>query len=179
MVCTKLIKLVDMVILETDRLRIEEMTLNDGVFIQELMNTKGWLEFIGDRNIDSLKKAEDYITDKFIWAYKNWGYGPYKIVRKECNTSIGIVTLVKRDYLEFLDIGFAVLPKYEGKGFIKEASLAILNYAQTKLDQKKVFAFTEVDNVRSIRLLKSIGLIQDGFILPDGEEEELLFFATK
>ena len=106
-----------MVILETDRLSIEEMTIQDGIFIKELMNTTGWLKFIGDRKIDTLQKAEAYITDKFIWSYQNRGYGPYKIVLKKNNVAVGIVTLIKRDYLEFLDIGFAILPRFEGKGY--------------------------------------------------------------
>jgi hypothetical protein len=55
-----------MTILKTERLSIVEMSLKYASFIQELMNTKGWLEFIGDRNIDSVKKAEGYIKDKFI-----------------------------------------------------------------------------------------------------------------
>ena len=62
---------------------------------------------------------------------------------------------------------------------MKEASLAVLNYAQTKLNQSKVFAFTEGDNVRSIKLLNSIGMEQDGMITPDGEDDELLLFTTK
>jgi RimJ/RimL family protein N-acetyltransferase len=168
-----------MIILETDRLTIEEITLQDGQFIVELMNTKGWLEFIGDREIDSLQKAHAYIKDKFIWAYKEWGYGPYKIVLKESQTPIGILTFVKRDYLEFLDIGFAVLPKFEGKGYMKEASLSGLNYALSELNQQNVFAFTEVNNVRSIKLLESIGLVQDGMITPERDTEELLFYTTK
>lgn len=164
--------------IETNRLLIEEIYLSDATFIKELMNTKGWLQFIGDRNIKAVSDAEDYIQNKFIWAYKNWGYGPYKVSLKEDLTPIGICTLVKRDYLEFLDIGFAVLPEYEGKGYMFESTKTMLDYALSELNQDKVFAFTELDNERSISLLKRLGLKEQGFIVPDGEEEELYLLST-
>ena len=118
------------------------------------------------------------LINLFIWAYDNWGYGPYKVVLKETDQPIGICTMVKRDYLEFLDIGFAVLPEYEGKGYMFESSKEILNYALNNLKQSKVFAFTEIDNVKSINLLNRLGLSEKGFIIPDGEEEELYLFST-
>ncbi len=164
--------------IETSRLVIEEIDLSDAEFIKELMNTKGWLQFIGDRGIKTVKDAENYITEKFIWAYNNWGYGPYKVFLKGNKSPIGICTLVKRDYLEFLDIGFAVLPQFEGAGYMFESTKTMLNYALTDLKQDKVFAFTELDNVRSINLLNRLGLSEKGFITPDGEEEQLYLFST-
>ena len=80
--------------------------------------------------------------------------------------------------MEFLDIGFAVLPEYEGKGYMFESTKTMLDYALSELNQDKVFAFTELDNERSISLLKRLGLKEQGFIVPDGEEEELYLFST-
>lgn len=164
--------------IETSRLVIEEIDLFDAEFIKELMNTKGWLQFIGDRGIKTVKDAENYITEKFIWAYNNWGYGPYKVSLKDDLTPIGMCTLVKRDYLEFLDIGFAALPEYEGKGYMFESTKTMLDYALSDLNQDKVFAFTELDNVKSIGLLKRLGLKEQGYIVPEGEDEELYLFST-
>jgi RimJ/RimL family protein N-acetyltransferase len=164
--------------IETNRLVIEEINLDDAQFIYDLMNTKGWLRFIGNRNINSITEAQNYISNKFIWAYNNWGYGPYKVSLKNQKISIGICTLVKRNYLENLDIGFAVLPEFEGKGYMYESTKAMLDYALKELKQEKVFAFTEIDNKRSISLLKKLGLKDNGFIVPEGEEEELSLFCT-
>ncbi len=54
----------------------------------------------------------------------------------------------------------------------------VLTYAFEELNQDKVFAFTEVENERSISLLKRLGLKEKGFIIPDGEDEELYLFST-
>ena len=40
----------------TERLSLERLSDNDADFILELVNTAGWLKFIGDRNV---KTKED------------------------------------------------------------------------------------------------------------------------
>ena len=45
----------------------------------------------------------------------------------------------------------------------------MLDYDLSELKQDKVFGFTDLGNVRSINLLKRLGLEEQGFILPDGE----------
>jgi hypothetical protein len=48
-------------LLTTDRLLIEPLTVNDNNFILELVNTNGWIEFIGNRNVTSHIEATAYI----------------------------------------------------------------------------------------------------------------------
>ena len=45
----------------TDRLILNELQANDHAFIFELVNSPGWLEFIGDRNIRTPEDAIAYI----------------------------------------------------------------------------------------------------------------------
>lgn len=45
----------------TDRLLLENITLNDNKFIFELVNSNGWLKFIGNRNVNSTIEATAYI----------------------------------------------------------------------------------------------------------------------
>ena len=66
--------------------------------------------------------------------------------------------LVKRNTLSHFDLGFAVLPAYEGKGYTYEASKAILQYTESELHLKTVVAFTTVENTKSQNLLLKLGL---------------------
>ena len=57
---------------ETERLTIRPLIVQDAEFIVELLNTEGWIEFIGDRNVKDVKSAKDYINkilsnDKFYY----------------------------------------------------------------------------------------------------------------
>ena len=51
--------------LETERLLIRPIEIGDANFMLQLMNTEGWLKYIGDRNVRSINQAIEYIQ-KFI-----------------------------------------------------------------------------------------------------------------
>ncbi len=102
----------------SDRLKLSLITTDDHAFLQELVNTDGWIKFIGDRNIHSTEDANNYIN-KLISTNENF----YWVVRIIENLkSIGVITLVKRNYLDHYDLGFAFLPSGQGKGYAQEAA---------------------------------------------------------
>src|SRR4051794_25146970 len=102
----------------TSRLMIKPLTLEDNNFIFELVNTKGWLKFIGKRNITSLHESSAYIQR--ILENENIFYWVVKL--RDNQHSIGIITYIKRTYLDHHDIGFAFLPKFCNKGYAYEAT---------------------------------------------------------
>ncbi|RYY82949.1 MAG: N-acetyltransferase, partial [Chitinophagaceae bacterium] len=142
----------------------------DSDFIQELVNTPGWLRFIGDRNVQTEADAVRYIQ-KMI-------EGPdatiHVIRLREGNIPIGITTLIRRAYLEAPDIGFALLPDYEGIGYSREASAAVIDALSSSGALQEVLAMTLPDNERSIRLLERLDLTLDRRETID--DEELLIF---
>jgi RimJ/RimL family protein N-acetyltransferase len=165
-------------ILETERLRLRKFNIKDGEFVFTLLNSPGWIKFIGDRNIKSLAEAEYYITNSLISSYDRFGFGPYLVEIKDSGVCIGMCSLIKRDELEDVDIGFAFLDDYSGKGYAFEASSATLNYALHDLRIKKIVAITEPGNDRSIHLLKKLGLYEEKKVKFASEEEELLLFSS-
>ncbi|WP_341216281.1 GNAT family N-acetyltransferase [uncultured Wocania sp.] len=167
-----------MIIVETERLIISKVTLKDAPFFLELMNTPHWLKYIGDRNIRSVKDAEEAIKNSHLKSYKDNGFGFYKVLLKaENNKTIGTAGLIKRDELDDVDIGFGFLPEYEGKGFGFEVSVEIMKLAKSEFKLKKVVAITNPDNHNSIKLLEKLGLVFEKRINPFEEDKELLLFA--
>lgn len=164
---------------QTERLHIRKIDIKDAPFVFELLNSPGWLQYIGDRGVSDLKKAEAYIEERYFPSYKN-GLGNFIVVHKDFGKPIGSCGLYKRDNLEYPDIGFAFLPEYLGKGYGYEAASAMLEYALTDLKLEKVLGFTVDYNVASIKLLEKLGLKNVGtFQLEDDDEELLLFQITK
>ena len=47
--------------IETKRLKLRPISLKDAEFIIDLTNSKGWLNFIGNRNISTKEDAVNYI----------------------------------------------------------------------------------------------------------------------
>lgn len=164
-----------MIVLETERLRLEEGSLNDQVFIFNLLNSPNWIQFIGDRGIKSLTDAENYINNTLIKSYKEVGFGLYKVILKQDNSPIGLCGLLQRDYLDHPDIGYAILPKYEGKGYTSEAAKAMLDYGKNRLGFKTILAITNSKNSASQHLLHKIGLNRKYNEKYTQESDDLLF----
>ena len=135
----------------TDRLHISPVELDDTDFMLNLLNSPGFIRFIGDRQVRTVEEAEAYIAnlindpDITYWVIRN----------KETKDSFGVVTWVKRDYLPAPDLGYALLPEFEGKGYAFEASQTWLTYQ--KRDHASVLAICQADNASSIKLLLKLG----------------------
>lgn len=138
----------------TRRLLIEPLSLSDNHFILELVNTDEWIKFIGNRNITSSADATAYIQK--IIDNRSIVYWVVKL--NDGHTKIGIVTFIKRDYLEHHDIGFAFLPKYFNQGYAYEATATVLNKVTNIYKLSTILATTVPDNIGSIKLLEKLGL---------------------
>lgn len=145
------------IILETGRLVLREFNLDDAPFILKLVNSPSWLEFIGDRNIHTIEDAKNYLISGPMDSYKKNGFGLSAVLLKD-NTLIGMCGLVNRETLDDIDIGFALLPEYFGKGYAYEIAAATMHHAEGVLNIDKVVAITDADNASSIKLLNKLGL---------------------
>jgi RimJ/RimL family protein N-acetyltransferase len=137
----------------TSRLILNMLSLEDHDFVLRLVNSEGWIEFIGDRNVHTKEDAIAYINR--IISTQNLFYWVVRI--KEENTSIGIISFLKRAYLEHFDIGFAFLPEFTNNGFAYEASKEVLSVVNKMTEYSSVLATTIPQNVNSIKLLNKLG----------------------
>lgn len=138
----------------TSRLHLRKLTPVDAPFILELVNTAGWLKFIGDRNIHSLEDALNYIER--INSNPNIKYRV--TVLNDTGNAIGLVTFIKREYLDHPDIGFAFLPAFGKQGYATEASQVVLNDLLQQGIYTTILATTIPGNSASVHLLKKLGL---------------------
>lgn len=166
-----------MKILETERLTLRLQTTDDADFILELMNDPSWLQFIGDRGLRTVEDAREYIMNGPIRMYEQFGFCLYLVERNEDQSPVGICGLVKRDSLEDVDIGFAFLPTYWGKGYAYEAASAVLAYGLDTLGLKRIVAITSQDNYASAKLLEKVGLKFERLVQLSNDEEELRLFS--
>lgn len=167
-----------MKVLETDRMVLRWLTLEDGEFIYELLNEPAWKRFIGDRHIDSLGAALLYIESGPMASYREHGFGLFGMEDKAGGALVGLCGLLKRDYLDDVDLGFAVLSRFEGQGLAYEAASATLKYAREKLGLQRVVAIVSLDNERSARLLERLGLHYVSMVSSSDDAEELRLFAV-
>ena len=165
--------------LETERLLLREFTTDDTAFILELVNSAGWLQYIGDRNIKSVEQAKAYLENGPIKSYRENGFGLCLVERKDDAKAIGMCGLLKREYLDTPDMGFAFLPEFNGNGYAYEIANATVEYAKNKLKISTVSAIAMANNEKSIRLLEKMGFsFKKTIFLPTGKEELQLYIHS-
>lgn len=161
---------------ETERLLLNHTTERDAEFIFELLNTPKWIQFIGNRNIQTLADAEKYIQIKMTPQFERLGFSNFTITRKSDKTKLGTCGLYDREGLEEIDIGFAFLPAYEKQGYAFEAATKIKEIAFNEFGIKKLCAITLETNFASQNLLKKLGLKSNGLITLPNEVQPLLLY---
>lgn len=161
---------------ETERLILRPTTVDDAAFVYEVMNTEGWLKFIGDRNVKSHEDAAAYIKAKMRPQQERLGYSNNTVIRKSDGVKIGSCGIYDREGLEGVDIGFAFLPQYGGKGYAFEAANKVKELAFGKFGLSIISGITVKENIKSQRLLEKLGLKFIKMInLPD-DPVELMFY---
>jgi [ribosomal protein S5]-alanine N-acetyltransferase len=140
--------------IETERLFIRPITINDDAFIFKLVNSAGWLKFIGDREVRNLNDAKKYIEN----ILENNDYFYHVFEAKAEKKPVGIITFLKRKNQEFPDIGFATLPEFQSNGFTYEACKNYLDEIVLETSHSKIIGITMPENTNSIGLLHKLGL---------------------
>ena len=143
---------------ETERLIIKLVDMDDAGFLLKLVNTEKWIKNIGDRNIHSLEDAQKYIREKTLPNIEKLGYGNCVIILKSNNAKIGTVGLYDREGIDGVDIGFAFLEEYEGKGYAYESAKKLMDVGINEFGINKVSAITLPENFSSIKLIEKLGL---------------------
>lgn len=164
---------------ETDRLILKPFAVTDAGFLLTLLNSPKWLQYIGDRNVHTEKEAVDYINVRMITQLERLGYGNNLVIRKEDNMPMGACGLYERPGLPMVDIGFAFLPEFEGKGYGYEAASRLLQAGKKDFGIKRVCAIVTKENLASQKLLDKLGLHFIKNIFMEGEKEELMYYEKE
>jgi len=145
-------------IVETKRLRLRKITIEDAAFVLKLVNEPSFVSNIGDKGLRDLNDAKRFIKEDYWTNQERSGYGMFIVELKDGDVPIGSCGLLYRKALDVTDIGFAFLPEYWNRGFAYEAANEILKYGYSTLRIKKIVGLTTEDNLGSIKLLNKLGM---------------------
>lgn len=140
--------------LETDRLILRKFTSNDiralfDIYSDEEVNT-----YLPWFPVKSIEEAKNIFEKEYESTYKKpCGY-KYAICLKSDNIPIGYI---KADTDDNYDFGYALLPKFQHKGFMTEAGNAVIE--QLKKDKISYITAThDVNNLNSGRVMRRLNM---------------------
>ena len=165
-----------MIVCATARLRLRHLTHVDAAIVLELLNEPDFIRNIGDREVRTLDDARRYIEHGPVVSYNQHGYGLFLVELQDTGAPIGICGLLKRDYLDDVDVGFALRESFRGKGYAFEAASAVLQLGRQVLGLGRIVALTSPDNLASMSVLRRLGLEYERTIrIPDQSRDTRLF----
>lgn len=144
--------------LTTARLALRRLDLDDAPFIVELLTQPSFLANIGDRGVRNVEDAYRYLREGPLAMYEKSGFGLWLVQRATDGAAMGTCGLLRRDILPDVDIGYAYLPEYWGRGYAYEAADAVLKHAARKFALARVVAVVSPGNRGSIRVLEKLGM---------------------
>lgn len=146
-----------MVVIETARLTLRTLRLEDAALYLAVMNTPLFHRWIGDHKIRTEAQAREALAIGPLSMQSMRGFSLYLVERKSDGAAIGMCGLIKRDSLDDIDLGYAYLPDYAAQGYATEAAAAVLAHART-LGIARVVAITSPGNAASDAVLRHIGM---------------------
>lgn len=165
--------------LDADNLTLTPLALSDTSLVIELFNDPDSLRYIGDKHIKNEDDARNYLEAGPLTMYQQHGVGLLKIMRKSDGAVMGMCGLLKRDYLEHFDIGYALLPEFRGQGVTLAACQCLINWALLKGTIRVLQAIVSSDNYASIRILHKLGFVDDGLLDESGLDKPTLLMALQ
>jgi ribosomal-protein-alanine N-acetyltransferase len=163
-------------VLNTERLELRWLTPDDAPLMLAVWNDPAFVRHVGDRGVRTLEQSRTALETGLLKLYSDFGYGPFRVRRREDGADLGIAGLFRREGLDEPDIGFAILPDFCGRGFAFEASLAVLEHARNVLRLSNVTAIVSPQNQASIGLLEKLGLHYERPIrMPDDDHYVSLY----
>lgn len=151
--------------LESERLIMRDVVESDVESMFELDSDPRVHKYLGNNPIKTKDKAAEII--QFIQQqYRDLGIGRFATIEKSTGNFIGWSGLklnigekeALNDKTDFYDIGFRFIPRYWGKGYATESSVAVLDFGFNKLNLKTICGAAEKGNLASNKVLQKIGL---------------------
>jgi RimJ/RimL family protein N-acetyltransferase len=153
-------------ILETDRLYLRELTLEDVKRLHEILSDPITMQF-WPKPFD-LEGATRWV-ERSIQAYRDLGFGRYGVILKSSGNLIGDCGFMRTEVngREENDLGYILDKKYWNQGLATEAAKACLRYGLDHLKMNRIVASMETKHLASKAVAGRIGLrVEQEFINP-------------
>lgn len=154
--------------LETERLILRRLKLEDVAEIFFLRSDESVLKFIGKEPAKTIREAEEFIEKIDTGINSNhtimWGIA----LKENSEKLIGTICLwnmqMENDRSE---IGFVLHPDHWRKGIMKDAIHKIIDYGFTSMNLHSIEGRIHPENIGSASVLESTGFVKEGYLKED------------
>jgi len=157
----------------TERLTLRKITIDDVDNIFQLDSNPEVMKYVGVPPVTN-KQESAKMVENIINQYEKNGTGRLAVIEKESNQFIGwsgikLLTQEVNGFKNVYELGYRFLPKFWGKGYATESAIASLDLGFNQLNADKIYAYADVGNESSNRILTKLGFENKGTFLDKGD----------
>lgn len=160
------------IILKTERLILREIISEDAEAFFLMDSNPEVVKYVGVKPLTDISQSIE-VVENIKNQYTEYGVGRWAVIRKEDNKIIGWSGLkfIKEinNHQNIHDLGYRFTPKYWGKGYATESSVAVLNYGFNNMKLDKIYAYADVENKASNHMLKKLGFEEKETFIDEGD----------
>lgn len=177
------------VILETEHLCLREMVKSDTENLYRLYQVSDVREEVAQANL-SREELEKFVESYRSVRYPLYDYGMWIIEEKKMGDFVGEAGIEEDSHDRmrqsgqgemgiWLEAGYAVCPKFRGRGYAKEVLEAIVKFVR---DEKESYGFERIscyirpDNIASVQIAERCGFIRNRDGRRYGQKGELVSY---
>ncbi|MCY4530209.1 MAG: GNAT family N-acetyltransferase [Chloroflexi bacterium] len=146
--------------LETERLTLRRFRLTDVDDVIAFANDEEWQRYLPLPYPYERVHGEQFVAESFL---KDWKSKPAFAVVLD-DMVIGEINLSIDKRRQTAGMGYGIARQHWGNGYATEAARAVVAWAFEALCIAKVYAYANVDNSQSWRVMERIGMIREGLL---------------
>lgn len=141
-------------VIEMKNLILRKMNYKDTYDIFKMRNDPKMNEYT-DTKLDESPEETKFYIEKMNKGIDENKWIIWAIEHRQSKIVIGSISIwsINPDQ-KSAELGYGIIPEYQGKGFMKEALLGAADYSFNVMNLKALEAYTEENNIKSIKLLK-------------------------
>ena len=151
-------------ILETDRLLLRELTLDDVPCMRTLLQDPLVMyAYEGPFTEDMVMQWYDRQQER----YRLNGFGLWSVIEKSSGAWVGMcgLTIQPLNGAEVIEVGYLLSHSHWHKGFATEAARGCMDYARNQLGLKEVYSMIRDSNEASVKVAIRNGMKQEGIVI--------------
>lgn len=165
-------------ILETSRLALREMSLDDLDFVAPMLADPGVMRFYP--RPCSRAEAEAWVRRQ-AERYARHGHGLWLVLDKVTGEPLGQVGLILQrvEGVEEPEVGYLIHRPFWRRGFATEAAAATRDHAFEAMGKTRVISLIRPENVPSQGVARKLGMEPDGRLVMHGGYAHLVFSVER
>jgi RimJ/RimL family protein N-acetyltransferase len=146
------------VVLETERLDLRRLTLDDADALVELDGDPEVMRYLTNGRPTPREVIVEQLRSRFLPEYERFaGLGRWAAVERSSGAFLGWLALAPREPGS-AELGYRLRRSAWGKGYATEGARALVHHAFAELGLERVWAQTMAVNLRSRRVMERAGL---------------------